>query len=276
MTIVSGGFGQVLKALRRERGLSQADLADRLESTQRHISFLETGRTQPSRFMLQRIERSLALPVAKRLVLYEAAGFTSPYRRREEASAEVEAALDLIERQLLRHWPFPAYVLNKRWTVLRANTAGTTFLSAIAPDQPHPANLFEVFLDPDFRHRILNWEQTAPIFAARLFRAAADDPDLADLLDQATQAGLLAGLPEHLPDEIPIFVPMHFEGPDGSRLQMTSMLGQLASVQDAVIEGMTIELVVPMDTATEACLTATLAQAPEQAPKQAVALSAAE
>jgi len=53
---------------------------------------------------------------------------------------------------------------------------------------------------------------------------------------------------------VPVFVPVEVLGPDGSRLRLTSMIGQLASVQDAVVEGMTIELFVPMDTATENCL----------------------
>ncbi|MEM9633084.1 MAG: helix-turn-helix domain-containing protein, partial [Pseudomonadota bacterium] len=144
----SSVFGKTLKSLRRERGLSQANLADRLGSTQRHVSFLETGRAQPSRYMIQRIERELALSVASSFVLQEAAGFASPYKCRAEDSPDVQEALDLIEMRLLANWPFPAFVLDKRWTILRSNSPGKLFLSGFVEEQNEPVNLFEIFLSP--------------------------------------------------------------------------------------------------------------------------------
>lgn len=254
MNVYGSAFGKSLKTLRSERGLSQAELASRIESTQRHVSFLETGRAQPSRFMIQRIERELALPVSRGHVLYETAGYASPYKCRAEDSPDVQDALDLIENRLLANWPFPAFVLDKRWTILRTNTPAKLFLAGIVGDQNEPPNLFRIFLSPAFRDRILNWTEAAPVFAARLYREAAEDPDLADLLEQAQAGGLLDGLDETFREDVPVFVPVELLGPEGTRLQVTSMIGQLASVQDAVVEGMTIELMVPMDAATENCL----------------------
>ncbi|MES0882933.1 helix-turn-helix domain-containing protein [Roseibium sp. SCP14] len=264
----SSAFGKTLKSLRRERGLSQADLAGRLGSTQRHVSFLETGRARPSRYMIQRIERELALPVASSFVLYDTAGFASPYKCRAEDSPDVQEALDLIEMRLLANWPFPAFVLDKRWTILRSNSPGKLFLSGFIDEQNEPPNLFEVFLSPAFRAGILNWEEAAPIFAARLYREAAEDPGLAELLVKANESGLLDGLDEIDRENVPVFVPVEIAGPGGSRLRITSLIGQLASVQDAVIEGMTIEMMVPMDAASESCLLA--------AGKAAAAANAAE
>ena len=254
MNVQVSPFGNSLKALRRERGLSQADLANLIGSTQRHVSFLETGRASPSPFMIQRIERELALPIARSQVLYQAAGFASPYKCRAEDSPDVIEALDLIETRLLAHWPFPAYVLDKRWTILRANTPGKLFLSGFSDQQNQPPNLFRIFLSPAFRERILNWTEAAPIFAARLYKEAAEDPELGELLEEARDCGLLDGLDETFREDVPVFVPVEVLGPDGTPLRVTSLLGQLASVQDAVIEGMTIELMVPMDAATEGCL----------------------
>lgn len=256
MNVHSSAFGKTLKSMRRERGLSQADLADRLGSTQRHVSFLETGRAQPSRYMIQRIERELAQPVSSSLVLYETAGFASPYKCRADDSPDVLEALDLIENRLLANWPFPAFVLDKRWTILRHNTPGKQFLAGLIDDQNVPANMFQIFLSPTFRERVLNWEGAAPIFAARLYKEASSDPELADLLNKAHESGLLDGLDEIHREEVPVFVPVEVLGPDGGRLRITSLLGQLASVQDAVIEGMTIEMMVPMDAATENCFLA--------------------
>ncbi|MCK7612755.1 helix-turn-helix domain-containing protein [Roseibium sediminicola] len=261
MTTKSSPFGKTLKALRRERGLSQASLADRLGSTQRHVSFLETGRATPSRYMLQRIERELALPVGRSQVLFEAAGFASPYKHRAEDSHDVVEALDLIETRLLAHWPFPAYVLDKRWTILRTNAPGKLFLAGFTGTQNEPPNLFRIFLSETFRERILNWREAAPIFAARLYKEAAEDPELESLLEEARASGLLDGLDETFREDVPVFVPVEVMAPGGGRLRVTSLLGQLASVQDAVIEGMTIELMVPMDEGTETCLLAAGAQA---------------
>ncbi|MBG6206195.1 transcriptional regulator with XRE-family HTH domain [Labrenzia sp. EL_126] len=254
MNVYGSAFGKSLKSLRSERSLSQADLAGRIGSTQRHVSFLETGRAQPSRFMIQRIERELALPVSRGHVLYETAGYASPYKCRAEDSRDVQDALNLIENRLLANWPFPAFVLDKRWTILRVNGPGKLFLAGITGEQNEPANLFRVFLSSAFRERILNWKAAAPVFAARLYREAADDPELATLLEEAHASGLLDGLDETFREDVPVFVPVELLGPDGVRLQVTSMIGQLASVQDAVVEGVTIELMVPMDAATETCL----------------------
>jgi transcriptional regulator with XRE-family HTH domain len=261
MTPADAVFGKTLKSLRRERGLSQIDLAGRLGSTQRHISFLETGRARPSRQMIQRIERELALSVGRSQILYEAAGFASPYKQRAEASPDVVEALDLIETRLLAHWPFPAFLLDRRWTILRHNTPGKLFLADLVDDTNRPPNLFRIFLSQSFRKRVLNWPEAAPVFAARLYREAAEDRDLEELLDQARAAGLLDGLEETFRENVPVFVPVEVLGPGGARLRLTSLLGQLASVQDAVVEGMTIELMVPMDAASEACLLGTAAVA---------------
>ncbi|MET1411058.1 helix-turn-helix transcriptional regulator [Roseibium sp. HPY-6] len=263
MNAYGSAFGKSLKSLRAERGLSQADLAGRIGSTQRHISFLETGRAQPSRFMLQRIERELALPVSRSQVLYETAGFAGPYKYRAEDSRDVQDALNLIETRLLANWPFPAFVLDKRWTILRSNGPGRIFVAGIIGPQNEPANLFRIFLSQAFRERILNWKEAAPIFAARLYREAAHDPDLADLLEQAHSSGILDGLDETFREDVPVFVPVEVLGPDGKRLRLTSLLGQLASVQDAVVEGMTIELMVPMDAETEDCLHAASRLSPD-------------
>lgn len=243
-------FGHFLKSLRREIGLSQVEFAARLGSTQRHLSFLETGRAQPGHPMIQRIEREFTLPISKRLVLYEAAGFTSPYKRRNFDSEEVREALDLIENRLLRHWPFPGFVLDRKWNILRANIQGHGFLANTIPETNAAPNLFRIFASKTFRERILNWDEVAPILATRLYREAADDADLETLLKEANENGMFDGIKTQESD-IPIFVPIEFRREDGNIMRLTSLLGQLASVQDAIIEGMTVELMVPMDAETE-------------------------
>ncbi|WP_286175681.1 helix-turn-helix domain-containing protein [Labrenzia sp. CE80] len=262
----AAAFGRTLRSVRGQAGLSQCDFANRLGTTQRHLSFLETGRARPSLSMIQRVEREFALPIASRLALYEAAGLHSPYKRRDLASEEISEALDIIEHRLLRHWPFPAYVVDKRWTILRSNTAGQRFLSATCPPGNEPPNLFRILTGDDFRSRVTNWKEAAPVLATRLYREAAEDPEMAALLEEALAAGLFDGIDANETSdttiEIPVFVPIEFSAPDGVKLRLTSMLGQLASVQDAIIEGMTIELMVPMDEASEQLMLASFADQP--------------
>ena len=244
-------FGEMLRALRREHGLSQIELAQRLGSTQRHLSFLETGRARPSRSMLQRIERELSLPIPRSHVLYDLAGFASPHTVRAEESLEARETLDLIEHRILANWPFPAFVLDTRWTIQRLNGPGKQFISEFVRDQNEPENLFKIFLSPAFRKCVLNWEDVAPALAARLFKEAAKDRELSELLEQAQNVGILDDRNTACLETVPVFVPAVISGPNGSQLRLTSLLGQLASAQDAIIEGMTIELMVPMDAATE-------------------------
>jgi len=251
-TVRSTSFGQALRALRKELNISQSALADRLSSTQRHLSFLETGRAQPSTQMVDRISRVLGLPISKRLSLYEAAGLTSPYKRRDFGSEEVLEALDIVEKRVLAHWPFPAYVLNKRWDILRMNDQGNAFLGqAASPGSNEAPNLFELLMENAFRDRVLNWTEVAPILATRLIREAREDAGLAALLQRASEQGLFTETEAEPTETVPIFVPVLFEGPGGIPVRMTSLLGQLVSVQDAIIEGLTIELLVPIDQESE-------------------------
>lgn len=246
-------FGPALRALRQEFNLSQAEFAAKLHSTQRHVSFLETGRAQPTRSMIQRIEREYHLPISRRLMLYDAAGMTSPYKRRDLASEEIVEALDIIERHVLGNWPFPGFVLDKRWSVLRMNPAARRFLQIPEDQRNAPFNLFELLISSAFRDQIVNWREAAPLLYTRLYSHAEDDTGLKALFERAVSEGLFD---EVMQDDkklgdVPVFVPVELKRPDGTRLRMSSLLGQLASVQDAIIEGMTIEMMVPLDEATE-------------------------
>lgn len=94
-------FGPVLSSLRHELGLSQSAIAARLGTTQRHVSFLETGRSQPSRAMLGRLVTDLNLSAGQRAALFAASNLRNPYKRRDFSSTEVAETLDMIEHRLL-------------------------------------------------------------------------------------------------------------------------------------------------------------------------------
>lgn len=253
-------FGTVLKHLRAEMGLSQEGLAGRLGSTQRHLSFLETGRSSPSRAFLARICSELSLSVGQRATLFEASGFTSPYKRRDFTSDEIVGALDMIEARVLSNWPFPAMVLDHHWTVLRSNSAADRMFMPFTQGGQEPVNLIELILSTDFRGLIVNWDEACLPFYYRL-QAQSGHSDRADaLFAQARQNGLFDGVQDRLksPEEVPVFVPITMQLPNGAVVQMSSLVGRLASIQDALIEGFEIELMVPTDAASEDTMRALL------------------
>ena len=129
MSTLPNTFGPALRALRQTLGLSQLALAHRLRSTQRHISFLETGRSRATAGFLQRLCTELNLSTAQRGALFEASELRNPYPARSADDAEIGRALDLIEHRVLRNWPFPAFALDRDWTVLRANTGARAMLA---------------------------------------------------------------------------------------------------------------------------------------------------
>ncbi|MCT8159304.1 helix-turn-helix domain-containing protein [Pseudoruegeria sp. SHC-113] len=252
-------FGPVLKSVRSALGLSQAALALELASTQRHISFLETGRAQPSRSFLVRLCAELRLSPGQRASLFAASGYANPYRMRELDSRDVTATLDMIEHRVLGNWPFPAFLLDKSWNILRRNAMAQHLFGAFLPGtEPtnSPDNLLAVMLSPGFMGLIENWEDASAALFFRLQSAAARDATVAAIFDDARARGLFAHVEALLTDgrTVPVYIPVVIRPPGGASLRITSLLGQLATVQDEMVEGFDIELLIPEDAATEALL----------------------
>lgn len=248
-------FGLHLKQLRQDLGLSQVALAGRLGSTQRHVSFLETGRSRPSREMLGRMVTELRLTIAQRAALFEASGFRNPYPRRSFASDAVTEALDTIEARVLRHWPFPAFVMDADWTLLRLNPAAEAMFGRFR-DADGVLNFYAVLLAPEFVPQIVNWQEVAPIFYFRLQLHAQTSAILRRAFDDACDAGYFDSIARTVAgqDEVPVYVPVKLQQPGGPLLSLTSLLGKLVSVHDALVEGFEIEMMVPLDDTSEAVL----------------------
>lgn len=246
-------FGLVLKDLRTRLGLSQAALAGKLGSTQRHISFVETGRSNPSSGFLMRICRELNLSIAERANLFEASGLPCPYPRRELSSAEVTATLTMIETHVLRNWPFPALVLDAHWNILRQNSAFTALMAPFMDSNDQNPNLLNIFLSPQFSSLISNFDEVAPVIYNRMQKASVYSHDVAKKFGEAKSSGMFDTMDSSLASGalVPAYTPINIALPDGTCLQIGSLMGRLASVQDALVEGFEIELMVPADKASD-------------------------
>jgi transcriptional regulator with XRE-family HTH domain len=185
----TGLFPALVKNWRHRRGYSQLDLALAADVSARHVSFLETGRAQPSREMVLRLAGAMSVPLRDQNALLHAAGFAEAY-----AEPGVERGLGgpvgiAIERMLAHQEPFPMIVMNRLYDVLRANAAATRVLGAMTlePAAIGPTlNAFRVLFDPRLaRPFIVDWEKVAAMMLARLHReslARPDDGELAALV----------------------------------------------------------------------------------------------
>jgi transcriptional regulator with XRE-family HTH domain len=250
------GFGPALRALRQSLGLSQAALALELATPQRHISFLETGRAAPTRAMVARIAMGLSLSAAQRAALFAASGFSTPYPARDHRSAEIAATLQMIAQQILAPWPYPAFILDREWTVLRHNGPAAVMLAPFARHADGAFNMLEILLEPEFRKLVENWDDVSAGFYFRLQDAAHRSPRVAEAFAIARARGdfdhIAGKLTSHIP--VPVFIPVRLRMADGSVLSFTSLLARFATAQDALVESYDIELLVPVDDASAAGL----------------------
>jgi transcriptional regulator with XRE-family HTH domain len=254
----SAGVGDLLRYWRGVRRMSQLELAAEAGTTPRHVSFVETGRSQPSRQMVVRLSRALDIPLRERNGLLRAAGYAPLYsaeRLDAPQLARVEAALAAM---LAQHEPFPAVVLDAGWDVVRANGAATDLFAALAAPEPLPAvpNVLRLVLGPGpVRSRVRNWDTVAPGLLDRARREAVGgvtDPATAALLDRLRADPALAALVARPPDAAPPGGPVFdvcFDL-DGTALSFFSVVSTLGTPSDVTAQELRVEAFFPSDEAT--------------------------
>ncbi len=251
---ITSDFGLALRGIRQALGLSQLALAQKLGSTQRHLSFLETGRSRATPEFLRRIAVELNLSTGQRSALFEASGLRNPFPERQLTDVEIADALDTIERRVLRNWQFPAFALDRDWTVLRANHSATAMFAIFGIDLSEgPQSLLSMVLSPEFRAAILNWDAVSPGFYFRLLAASERDQTVRAAFESARASGLFDDVSRGItgPGSGPVMTCAEMGLPDGSRLRMTPFVGSFATLQDVRLEQIEIELMVPLDDETE-------------------------
>ena len=181
--------GALLREWRQRRRMTQMDLALEADISPRHLSFMETGRAQPSREMLMRLSQELDVPLRERNALLIAAGFAPLYRERPLQDAALETARKAIELVLAAQKPYPAFALDRYWNMVASNGALPELYDGVAPEllQP-PVNALRISLHPrGLAPRIANLAEWRAHLLARLRRQVdlTADPKLAELLREA-------------------------------------------------------------------------------------------
>jgi transcriptional regulator with XRE-family HTH domain len=134
-------FGRLLKDWRGRRGLSQLGLAVAARTTQRHLSFIESGRAVPSRDMVLRLGATLSLPLRQQNALLLAAGYAPAWKERDLSTPDLAVVNRALDHMLAQHEPYPAFVIDRCWNLLRANRGAL--------------NLTEFLTRPGTRHDLL-------------------------------------------------------------------------------------------------------------------------
>jgi transcriptional regulator with XRE-family HTH domain len=266
-------FGSRLRWWRARRGLSQLNLAAAAGTSQRHVSFLESGRTQPSREMVLRLAAALDVPLRQHNALLLAAGFAPAWRESDLAAPELAMVNRALDHILAQQEPFPAVVVDRRWNLLRANAGAgwlTAFLTEPSPaaTPPDTVNLAEWLMSPDgLRPFLVNWPEVAIYFLRGVQADASADGtrETADLLRR-----LLAypGVPDlsHTPalEELPSPVlAMHFRKGQTS-LRLFTTIATLGTPQDVTVQELRIECFFPADEATSQVFKGWAAGAPRE------------
>jgi transcriptional regulator with XRE-family HTH domain len=166
-------FGALLRSWRRERGVSQLDLALAADTTTRHVSFLETGRSRPSREMVLRLAEALDIGLRDRNRLLEGAGLPALYAREDLHGPQLRPFEQAIERLLHAHEPYPGLVVDGHWNVVAANDAA---VALFGPDLVGSNTVRRFYGDPAIRASIVNLTDVAWAGLARLRRQQRKTP----------------------------------------------------------------------------------------------------
>lgn len=257
-TAVSG-FGTLMRQWRRRRGLSQLDLAETGGVSQRHVSFLESGRARPSRQMVLHLGEMMDLPLRERNRLLHAAGFAAAYRESRLDEPQLQAARHALDLLLKQAEPFPAVVVDAGWTVQLANQATLRMLAFLLGDRfdpAVPANFMKLPLHPQgAKPFIRNWREIAASLVHRLQREAMDSPAAASVLAEVRGYPEVDALWRSVDWEAEPQPLLQFQvEKDGLSLNLLTMIATFGTPQDVTLQDLRIESFLPADAATEQLL----------------------
>lgn len=253
--------GALLREWRMRRRMSQLDLASSAEISSRHLSFVETGRSRPSREMVLHLADHLEVPLRERNALLVAAGYAPTYHASDLSAPEMQAVREGIEGVLRGAEPYPAILVDRHWQLVSANRAAGVLTEGVAPEllEP-PVNVLRASLHPrGLAPRIVNLAEWADHIIGNLLRqvAVTGDEDLRALADELLALAREQGAEPRPGGERPgaIALPLRVRA-DGGEWAFVTTIATFGTALDVTLAELAIEVFLPADPATAAALRA--------------------
>lgn len=260
--------GDLLREWRQHRRRSQLDVALDAGVSTRHISFVETGRSVPSREMLLHLAEHLDIPLRERNALLVSAGYAPVYSQTSLDDPSMRVVREAVDLVLAGHEPYPALAVDRHWTLVTANRATGILLTGIAPEllEP-PVNVLRVSLHPSgLAPRIVNLAEWRHHVLERLRHEidATADPELATLFEElrglpGDDSGASASATASFQRYGGLVVPVRVQS-DAGVLSFFSTTTIFGTAMDVTLSELTIESFYPADEATARALTQTQAK----------------
>ncbi|ORI13875.1 transcriptional regulator [Rhodococcus sp. 1163] len=248
-------FGALLRQWRSHRRVSQLELSSKAEVSTRHLSFVETGRSQPSREMVLRMCVHLDVPLRERNRLLLAAGFAPVYPENDLASPQMEPARIAVREVLEAHLPYPAVAVDRTWNIVDANAAVVVLTQVVSPAllAQQPLNALRLTLHPDgVAPHITNLGQWRAAVLAALLRSAharADTEMLALHDELLAYPGDESDSDQAVTDPGAIYVPLKLRVGD-TDLSFLAIIATFGTALDITLSELAIESFFPADTVT--------------------------
>ena len=258
--------GQLLRDWRIRRRMSQLELASTAGISARHLSFVETGRSRPSRAMLLHLAENLDVPLRERNPLLIAGGYAPTYHATDFHSAEMQPVREAVERILAAHEPYPAILVDRRWQLVGANRAATVLVDGVAPELLAPTcNVLRASLHPKgVAPRIANIAQWSAHIIDNLRRqiAVTGDDELRELEIELVgyAADMGVAVPPAPEAARPIAMPMRLRT-DAGELALMTMIATFGTALDITLAELSLETFLPADAATASALFARMESA---------------
>lgn len=245
-----------LKWWRDHRKFSQLELAGRADISQRHLSFLELGRSSPSREMVDRLAAALSIPLRQHNALLISAGFAPEWGQRDLAAPDLADVANALDFMLKQQEPYPAVVVDRHWNLLKSNAGAVRLVEfLVGPLVPGAAiNLADALVSPDvLRPYLINWTEVVRHFIHSVEADAAADGliETTALLDRlmgyrGVRSALSLGPGKA--DNGPVLA-MHFSK-DDTTLRLFTTIATLGTPKDITLQELRIECFFPMDEPT--------------------------
>lgn len=254
--VLEAGFPRLLREWRGRRRVSQLELSVRTGVSQRHVSFLESGRSTPSRKMVLLLSGALDVPLRERNAWLDAAGFNPLFRSRPLGHPQMAEVARAVSMMLKNHEPFPAVAIDRAWNIAMANGPFDRMAALLGDTWARVGgqhrNLMRLFFHPQgIRPLIVNWESVSPLLWRRAEREADERhaSEMRELLDELApyqnEATVRPGADDGLVPVMPIVLDL-----GELRLSFFTVIATFGTAQDITADELRIESLFPADSAT--------------------------